>query len=272
MQRCVSACNPPCADGQLCTDAGQCVSACNPPCAAGERCTSQGECLAPPPPPPVQQRVSYMPGSPAPRDEIRPSDDSLEARRTSGKRFHDGFYFRMGLGAGYTVFKVTPVEETDSTGGGAGMTVPVELAIGGSPTPGFVLGFGSYAVNMPGVTYTGGRGDFVVEEEGDYGSIAMLGPFADIYPAPRSGFHLQFAPCFTVVSPGGSDTLVSDSLSGIGFGAMVGLGYEGWVSDQWGLGILLRNQFIYAQISDEEDDRFNTFGYVPALLMTATLH
>jgi len=100
----------------------------------------------------------------------------------------------------------------------------------------------------------------------------MLGPFIDVYPAPRAGFHLQAAPCLTLVAPGTSDTLVKDTLSGVGFGGMIGLGYEGWVSDDWGIGILARAQMLSAQISDESDNKFDYLAVTPSLLMTATLH
>lgn len=37
-------CFPACREGYACVE-GQCVSACNPPCAQGERCTAQAECV-----------------------------------------------------------------------------------------------------------------------------------------------------------------------------------------------------------------------------------
>jgi hypothetical protein len=42
--QCVSACNPACPGGEVCTPEGSCVSACNPPCERGERCESDGSC------------------------------------------------------------------------------------------------------------------------------------------------------------------------------------------------------------------------------------
>jgi hypothetical protein len=248
------------------------VSACNPPCTAGQVCTNEGQCLfsAPPPSPPPPTFV-YSPGAPPPPDLERRDDAFAEGRR-SGKRFHDGFYLRLGVGAGYLTSKLTRAEDAEAAGGGVGFTVPVELAFGGTPTPGFVIGAGSWAVHAPALTHTSGRGDFVREAEASYGSISMLGPFADIYPAPRAGFHVQFAPCLTLVGTGTS-SVTPEELTGVGFGAMLGLGYEGWVSDQWGVGVLVRSQFAYAQLSAESSsERYNFFGFTPALLFTATLH
>ena len=277
MRKCVSACNPACVEGEVCASGGRCVSACNPACPAGTRCTSQGQCegapvtAAPAPPAEPTPHLNYIPGAPPPPDLERHEDEVAERRRT-GKRFHDGFYLRLGVGAGYLISKWTPAGESDSSGGALGFTVPVELAIGGAPAPGFVLGAGSWAIHVPAATYSAGRGDFEREEDASYGSISMIGPFADIYPAPRAGFHLQVAPCLALVAPGGSDTIVSDSLSGAGVGVMAGLGYEGWVADQWGLGVLLRAQFAYVEISDDDDDSYDFLGLMPGLLMTATFN
>ncbi len=215
----------------------------------------------------------FTPGAPAPVDRMNERDeDDVRMRRETGKRYHDGFYLRLGVGGGYLVSKWTLAEETESSAGAQGATVPVELAIGGTPSPGVVIGGGSWAVHVPSATYTAGRGDFTSEETADYGSISMLGPFVDVYPAPRFGAHLQFAPCLALVAPGTSSEIVTEELSGTGFGAMVGVGYEGWVSDQWGMGLLVRNQFVYAQVTDSDDNTFDFVGFTPGALITATLH
>ncbi len=74
--KCVSACNPPCASGQLCSPSGACVSACNPPCASGEICQSDGRCLAPTPPPAAAAPVAAAPvaaaTTPAPAAPVVP--------------------------------------------------------------------------------------------------------------------------------------------------------------------------------------------------------
>lgn len=60
-------CVPSCRVGYVCVK-GQCVSACNPPCAQGEMCTAQGQCIqnAPPPPPPPPPAAAPAPPSAAP--------------------------------------------------------------------------------------------------------------------------------------------------------------------------------------------------------------
>lgn len=39
-------CVPACRTGYICHE-GECISACNPPCAEGQSCTAEGECVAP---------------------------------------------------------------------------------------------------------------------------------------------------------------------------------------------------------------------------------
>jgi hypothetical protein len=153
-----------------------------------------------------------------------------------------------------------------------GFVIPVEVAFGGTPAPGIVLGGGFYTIHAPAAHYAVGRGDFAIEETADYGSVGMIGPFLDAYPDPHGGFHIQAAPCLTSVNPGKSDTIVTGDVSGAGFGAMVGLGYEGWVGEQWGIGVLARLQYASVELKDEDDNKYDFKMLVPALLLTATLH
>jgi hypothetical protein len=42
--QCISACNPPCGEAEVCAQSGECVSRCNPACAANEVCAADGQC------------------------------------------------------------------------------------------------------------------------------------------------------------------------------------------------------------------------------------
>jgi hypothetical protein len=53
-------CVPQCRSGFMC-HGGLCVSKCNPPCAEGQMCTAEGECMAAVAPPPTQSRASVAP-------------------------------------------------------------------------------------------------------------------------------------------------------------------------------------------------------------------
>jgi hypothetical protein len=186
---------------------------------------------------------------------------------------------RLGVGVGgiWGVGKPTDAANDeiaeDNEVGVTGFTVPVEFALGGTPAPGLVIGGGSYAVHVPSANYTTGRGDFVLEEGADYGSITMVGPFIDGYPVPTGGFHLLVAPCFAAVAPGSSDVIVDDDLAGVGWGIVLGLGYEAWIGEQWSAGWLLRAQYVSVELEPESGSGNTDFiALVPSGLFSVTLH
>jgi hypothetical protein len=276
-------CVPACRSGFVCIT-GQCVSACNPPCSAGMSCTSTGECLAPPSAPPVAVNAAPAPAPYAqppqpwgPPSTAAPAWQDSATERPSepvaGVRFHDGFYFRLGLGGGALGANVEQNDTDDPTPVHVGgVAIPVELALGGTPAPGVVLGAGVYGVHLPAARYTVGRGDYVEEGDADYGALSMVGPFIDVYVHPRLGIHFQAAPGFVAVNAGASDDLDSDELSGTGFGAMVGAGIESWVGEQWSMGVLARLQYASVELEDESGDTYDFETLIPGLLVTATLH
>ena len=59
------------------------------------------------------------------------------------------------------------------------------------------------------------------------GPFAVLGPFADWYPAERDGFHLG----------GVIGAAAVPLVRGIGMGASLWGGYDLWISPQWSIGI-----------------------------------
>lgn len=275
--QCVSACNPPCGEGEMCASDGICMSACNPLCPAGQHCVGPGRCEPNVSPAPTPAN-SYAGPVPAVEAYQGPPQESA---RVTGKKFHNGFYLRIGVGVGAFLGSA---KASDAPSGGegsapvydevdsSGVAIPVEFALGGTPAPGFAIGVGSYAVHVPSALYSTGRGDYAISERADYGSISMFGPFFDYYFDPEKGFHLELAPGFVGVNPGKSDVIVTDDLSGSGWGVMAGLGVETWISDQWSIGVLARTQFVSVKLKDSSDEEFDFVAFVPGLLMTLTLH
>jgi len=212
--------------------------------------------------------------------EVRRDDQAGEVAdpRSTGKRFHDGFYLRMGVGIGALVGRANAPESTSESSSGYeevgtwGVSIPVEFALGGTPAPGIVIGVGGYGIHVPAANYSAGAGDYAIEDKADYSAISMIGPFLDLYVHPEGGFHLQIAPALTTVAPGQSERILTDAASGIGFGIMGGLGYEGWVGEQWGMGILLRGQFMTLEIETDSGATYDYMALLPSLLLTATLH
>ncbi len=243
-------------------------------------CTAQGQCTATAPQSTAPQskpapnfdepRVTFMPGAETPADRDLRSEDAASERRRTGNKFHNGFYLRFGIGAGYLVAAATADSgNTKRDAGQQGFTVPFEIAIGGSPTPGFVIGGGVWSLNVPAAQNTVGRGDFAKTDTAAYGGLTQLGLLFDLYPAPRAGFHLQAAPGFALAYLGDTH---DGHLVGGGFAGMAGLGYEGWVSDNWGLGVLARLQIISAKLTNADSETYSGLALAPSLLMTTTFN
>jgi len=208
-----------------------------------------------------------------------------EARLT-GKKFHDGFYLRIGVGVGAFLGNAKTLDHPGGAGSApsgegsspaydevrsSGVAIPAEFALGGTASPSDAIGVGSYAVHVPSALYSAGRGDHAINERADYGSISMFGPFFDRYFDPEHGLHLELATGYVSAAPGQSDVIVTEDLSGWGWGFMAGLGVEGWISDQWSLGVLARTQLVFVKLEDS-DSEFHFVAFVPGLLMTLTFH
>jgi hypothetical protein len=184
----------------------------------------------------------------------------------------------MGIGVGALVGRADAPESASESSSGYdevgsyGISIPVELALGGTPAPGIVVGVGAYGIHVPAATYSAGRGDFAIEDKAEYGATSMIGPFLDLYVNPEGGFHMQIAPSFTTVAPGKSERIATDEISGLGFGVMGGLGYEGWVGEQWGMGVLLRGQWLMVELETDSGATYDYMALLPSLLLTATLH
>ena len=204
---------------------------------------------------------------------------------------HDGLYLRLGGGVAYVVDSLSgtisvPVvnlslkaETTPKGFGGA-----TELAVGYAVADGLVLGGGLYSVwfspSAPSVTGTALGATASVSQRVDFdaSSFHVVGPFIDGYPDPDGGFHLQGGLGFGWVSMGGArfpqlgaTTVTSNDTSASGFGAMLGLGYEWWVSSAFGLGLSARLTMGFLSGNDANVDWSHTI-FAPALLFTVTMN
>ncbi len=220
----------------------------------------------PPSPPPVAQKPPPSPPRPKPAP--------------AGAHVHDGFYLRMGLGAGALAAAEgnrAGAESIWSTGG-AGM----EFGMGGAIGSGFMLGGRLLGVGGDSITWQHGN------EQTDWpGSLSLSSVqlFADWYLSPGSGFHLQagLGPSVLSYDPlGGRPRKGDDVTSDLeGFGGAIGVGWEGWVGDEWSIGGVLHLQFASFQGAFDDGAGAGTPGLVgsineqvdvvaPMLLFTAT--
>ena len=202
----------------------------------------------------------------------------------SAVRVHDGFYLRLALGGAYGK---DSVEAEDFKFDGSGPGVAEEIAIGTTVAPGLVIGGGVYAAMLvepegDNLEY-GGEDLDGVEASWDSATFGVVGPFLDYYPNPAGGFHLQGAVGIASLSVSdgkmkdGSNTIDLDESDGTGFGAMLGIGYEAWVGDQWSLGVLGRVLYGTPTMEDNLPGGNTEVDWdhkmlIPGVLMSATYH
>jgi len=223
----------------------------------------------------------------------RPGYPAVEPEYTHptgrGAFTHDGFYLRLGFGLGFALdsLESSPDEffiaETRGTGALTttltSLALATELALGGTPAEGLVLGGGVFSNILTGMKSSGCRyGDF--PRPGmtlDNVVFVVFGFFADYYFDPRAGFHVQGALGMGQILTGAGrledGTTVAGGHSATGPGLVVGMGYEWFIAGQWSLGALLRASG--ALVTGGDVDRKIDWDHAivaPALLVTLTYH
>lgn len=202
---------------------------------------------------------------------------------SSAVHVHDGFYLRIGIGLGGASF-AGEVASPDGIVDGAGfesraLAVPIEIAIGGTPAPGLVMGLGSYASVWPLPHNKLKSYGASIESDGGPITVASSGPFVDWYIRPEQGLHAQAAITFATATmakstdPGVAYLLPWRDFAGSGWSLMTGFGWETWIGQQWSAGVLGRIQ--YGQVSLKSSDaveRIPSAFAVVGALATFTYH
>ena len=289
-----------CKGGRICQN-GQCVSPDAPPPAVAPPPTTPPPQPPPPagygqqPPPPAGYGQQPPPPAgygygqqPAPGYGQPPQGYAPAADPTI--HLHDGFYLRLGIGAGYmyapTTVTVSGIDD-ETTFTAKGPAVATEFAMGGTPAPGLVIGGGVYSISAPSAKADDFEADGEkiddLTGEWDMISLSIIGPFIDYYFNPEAGLHLQLAVglASSSVSKGefktGEGSSKTDDETGSGFGAMLGFGFETWAGEQWSVGGLIR--VLYADTTIEADlpesdvkADWKTKSVIPGVLFTATYH
>jgi hypothetical protein len=188
-----------------------------------------------------------------------------------GAHLHDGFYLRLGTGFGSygeTVRRAGQDQSTTVTG----VATVGEWLVGGAVRPGLIVGGGVFTSNVLASDRTVSGATPPDEIAGGQGTFSLVGPFFDYYFNPTKGAHIEAAIGFATVT-GTAVTSSSKDTVALGGGAVIGAGYEWWLSDNWSVGVLGRMAVGWVTGRDNADVRwYRSVGASPSVLFTATFN
>lgn len=203
-------------------------------------------------------------------------EEDFWAPKEVGVHTHDGFMFRVTLGAGFAHFVEGSSFEMVGIDGGASERVSRELDVEGV---GLMLGLDAgFALDeraslhlrlsemtLPDPDVRAGAAR--VDEPGDSTRApTLLGPAITYYVMPWN-LHATAAVAIAVVRQPGYDG--DSSLGDLGLGLNLDLGGELWVHSQWGVGGVLRLLWLSSS-EDTSGSPRSTEGWAVGLLASAT--
>jgi hypothetical protein len=194
-----------------------------------------------------------------------------------GVHTHDGFMFRLTLGAGLASFAESSSFEMVNAGGNSGMRVEQELEVDGAGLMlaldvGFAMNdsaslhlrLSEMSLPDPAVRAAGET----VQERGDTTRApTLLGPAITYYVMPWN-LHATAMAAVAVVRQPGYDG--DSSLGDLGWGVNLDVGGELWVHSQWGVGGVLRLLWLSSSGEDAARNPRSTEGWAIGLLASAT--
>jgi hypothetical protein len=174
---------------------------------------------------------------------------------------------RLGAGIGFPFGSdVTDDYEEDTREGlsFAGQSFALDIMAGATVLPWLVLGGGVVSDEIA----SGDVQDSAGIERGIERSLyfAVLGGFVDIYPTPPAGVHVQALVGLSRLSP--SSDLADNTA--VGFGAVLGVGYDFRASRRWNIGVLGRVALAPMSMDAIDERELSPAIYEPSLLLTAT--
>ena len=207
----------------------------------------------------------------------RPPEGGVQAgpespyRRPRGAYVHDGFFVRAAVGPGFFAGWSGTAPDTRHF---TGVTMSVDLAVGGTPARGLIIG-GAY--QMAHVFALAAKDDVINGNEpslnGVTFSLVALGVFADYYPDPEEGLHfLGFVGTgeLGVSRPNNNNTGTTASPGGVVVAA--GGGYEWFVGQNLSIGVLARATLGLLSVQETFSTNQDTSvtAVIPSLLATGT--
>jgi hypothetical protein len=219
------------------------------------------------------------------RPPYTPPEEKVRRSRASRRRqsiyHHDGFYLRFAAGLGGGVNRLEgsylgydfPYED-GRAGRMYSFAVPNEVAMGYTVAPGVVTGAGIY-----NSVWTAPVADAATSRDYEFETtqLALFGPMLDVYPWPRDGWHLQGSLALASFNMGFGTTGFAEPRPAqahvaVGFGFMLGGGYEWFVAEQWSVGFLLRTMRGWSGGTDGDAGNWTHRSASYGLLLTVTRH
>jgi hypothetical protein len=174
----------------------------------------------------------------------------------------------MGIGGGYVANTSTyegPTFPGKVDAGGGAFTL--EISVGGALSPGLILAGSFTTHNVGNAKLTNDTRSYRPPHDP---SLSMLAAMIDVYPNPKGGFHLGGALGFASFRVRADTDAHASSDGQNGFGIAPHVGYEWWVGNYWGIGVLGR--FIFARTEGDyaADGREKDTVTGGAILFSAT--
>lgn len=186
---------------------------------------------------------------------------------TPGKHTHDGFFLRVGAGAGYASDSAEEDGVEVTVSGGA--VAPIFLDLGFALSKGFSLhaSAAGWTIIGPELTISSGSESVTLDGDNDVSaSVFLYGLGGTYYFDPSNSFVTVIvgASQFKLENADDPDAWESEW----GFGARGMFGKEWWVSDNWGLGVA--GYVDISQNKDSDDSAVSWTGVSLGALVTAT--
>jgi len=192
---------------------------------------------------------------------------ATEPEPTTADHDSRSLYLRMAAGVGFPFG--TDVTDAYAIRGNdelrfSGYSFAVDLMAGSAVLPWLMLGGGVSSDSVVGGTVRNlGKSERSLERGLYY---AVLGGFADIYTSPPAGLHFQALLGLARLSPSNNLGLHT----ALGFGAVLGAGYELRAGRRWNVGLLARIAISPLSMDAVGGHKPSPSLYEPSILWTAT--
>ena len=199
--------------------------------------------------------------------EPAPPRPAPAAETDATERRMDSLYVRLAVGMGFP-FGPDVADVYDGRDGEAlqfsGVSFAMDWMGGVAVMPGLMLGLGAASDAVLGGTVR--EPDQTERDLENSLYYAVIGGFADFYTTPPAGLHFQTLLGLARLSR--SDDLGENTA--VGFGAVLGIGYELAVGRRWNLGALARMAISPLGMDAVDGDEPSPTFFEPSLLLTAT--